>query len=62
MDVVYTILKIAAILGIITYGWSVSSSLESIAKDLKRLADSRDPSGASAAGRGAGSGESGESA
>jgi hypothetical protein len=62
MDVLYTILRIAGILGIIAYGCSVSSSLESIAKDLKRLANSRDPSEASASGRGPGSGESGKSA
>ena len=61
MDVLYTILRIAGILGIIAFGWSVSSSLESIAKDLKRLADSRDPSGGPGCGHGAGSEESGKS-
>jgi hypothetical protein len=41
MDTFYLILRILAILGIVLFGWSVSDSLEKIAKALRQLADAR---------------------
>jgi hypothetical protein len=41
MDTFFLILRILAILGIIVFAWSVTDSLEKIAKALRQLADTR---------------------
>ena len=58
MELIESILRVLAIVGIVAFCWSVCSSLESIAKELKRLADSREPIKPSMPEREAGSGKS----
>jgi hypothetical protein len=41
MDTLYTILRVAGTIGIVVFCFSVCISLEAIARQLKRLADSR---------------------
>jgi hypothetical protein len=47
MEILYTILRIAGIIGIVVFGFSVSISLESIAKSLKQIAGRDEEPGAS---------------
>ena len=41
METFYSILHIAGIVGIVLFCFSVAGSLESIAKDLRRIADDK---------------------
>jgi hypothetical protein len=42
-DVFEFVIKVAVFVGVALYMWSVSSSLESLARDVKRLADRTGP-------------------